>query len=175
MGILSGDSQADMRSFYYSSSRTSFLTREEDDNMTGIDDNINAINSIELFSTTMTTAAVSVPAVIVPMTTILTGGRPKGTTQMASASMQRKIEECIVQSATEYMTVREELQQTNKKASRFTLACIIGGRKEALGIPPGVEINIETMRSWAKRKKIQGKIKLRQCHQCSKLSHTLLC
>ena len=55
MGILSsGDSQADMRSFYYSSSRTSTLTREEDDNMTGVDDNINAINCIELFSTTMT-------------------------------------------------------------------------------------------------------------------------
>ena len=157
MGILSGDSQADMRSFYYSSSRTSTLTREEDDNMTGVDDNINAINSIELFSTTMTTAAVSVPAVIVPMTTILTGGRTKGTTQMASASMQRNIEECIVQSATEYMRVREELQQKNKKASRFTLACIIGGRKEALGIPPGVEINIETVRSRAKRKKPQGK------------------
>jgi len=105
MGILSGDSQADMRSFYYSStSRTSTLTREEDDNMT-VHDNINAINiTIELFSTTMTTAAVSVPAVIVPMTTILTGGRPKGTTQMASASMQRNIEECIVQSATEYMS-----------------------------------------------------------------------
>ena len=31
MGILSGDSQADMRSFYYSSSRKSTLTREEDD------------------------------------------------------------------------------------------------------------------------------------------------
>ena len=87
MGILSGDSQADMRSFYYSStSRTSTLTREEDDNMTGVDDNINAIKSIELFSTTMTTAAVSVSAVIVPMTTILTGGRPKGTTQMAKES-----------------------------------------------------------------------------------------
>ena len=71
MGILSGDSQADMRSFYYSSSRTSTLTREEDDNMTGVDDNINAINSIELFSTTMTTTAVSVPAVIVPMATIV--------------------------------------------------------------------------------------------------------
>jgi hypothetical protein len=141
-----------------------------------VDDNINAINSIELFSTTMTTAAVSVPAVIVPMTTILTGGRPKGTTQMASASIQRKIEEFIVQSATEYMKVlREELQQKNKKASRFTLAFIIVGRKEALGIPPGVEINIETMRSKKKKKKIQGKIKLRQCHQCSKLSHTLLC
>ena len=122
--------------------------------MTGLDNYINAINSIELFSTTMTTAAVSVPAVIVPMTTILTGSRPKGTTQMASASMQRrKIEECIVQSATEYMRVREELQQKNKKASRFTIACIIGVRKEALGIPPGVEINIETVRSWKKRKK----------------------
>jgi hypothetical protein len=55
------------------------------------------------------------------------------------------------------MRVREELQQKNKKASRFTLACIIGGRKEALGIPPGVEINIETVRSRAKRKKPQGK------------------
>ena len=31
MGILSGDSQADMRSFYYSSSRKSTLKREEDD------------------------------------------------------------------------------------------------------------------------------------------------
>ena len=123
-----------------------------------VDDNINAINSIELLSTNMTTAAVIVPAVVVPMTTILTGGRPKGTTQMASASMQRNIEECIVQSATEYMRVREELQQKNKKASRFTLACIIGGRKEALGIPPGVEINIEKVRSRAKRKKPQGKI-----------------
>ena len=71
------------------------------------------------------------------------------------------------------MRVREELQQKNKKASRFTLACIIGGRKEALGIPPGVEINIETVRSQAKRKKPQGKTKL-QRHQCSKLSHTLL-
>ena len=102
----------------------------------------------------MTTTAVSVPAVIVPMATILTGGQPKkGTTnQMASASMQRKIEDCIVHSATEYMRVREELQQKNKKASTFTLACIIGGRKEALGIPPGVEINIETVRSRAKRK-----------------------
>jgi len=118
-GILSGDSQADMRSFYYSSSRTSTLTREEDDNMTGVDDNINAINSIELFSTTMTTAAVSVPAVIVPMTTILTGGRPKGTTQTASASMQRNIEECIVhQSATEYMRVREELQQKKQQENK---------------------------------------------------------
>ena len=118
MGILSGDSQADMRSFYYSSSSTSTLTREEDDNMTGVDDNINAINSIELFSTTMTTAAVSVPAVIVPMTTILTESQPKGTTQMASASMQRNIEECIVQSDTEYMRrVIEELQQKNKKSS----------------------------------------------------------
>ena len=115
MGILSGDSQADMRSFYYSSSRTSTLTREEDDNMT-VDDNINAINSIDLFSTTMTTAAVSVPAVIVPMTTILTGGWPKGTTtQMASASMQRKIEECIVQSATEYMRVRENCSKRTRK------------------------------------------------------------
>ena len=144
--------------------------------MTGVDDNINAINSIELFSTTMTTAAVSVSAVIVPiMATKLTGGRPKnGTTQMASASMQRKIEECIVQSATEYMRVREELQQKNKKASRFTLACIIGGRKEALGIPAGVEINIETVRSRAKRNKTWEKTKL-QRHQCSKLSHTLLC
>ena len=139
-----------------------------------VDDNINAINSIELFSTTMTTAAVSVPAVIVPMTTILTGGWPKGTTQMASASMQRNIEECIVQLATEYMIVREELQQKNKKASRFTLACIIGERKEALGIPPGVEINIETVRSRPKRKKYREKTKL-QRHQCSKLSHTLLC
>jgi len=74
---------------------------------------------------------------------------------MASASMQRNIEECIVQSAADYMRVREELQQKNKKASRFTLACIIGGRKEALGIPPGVEINIETVRSRAKRKKPQ--------------------
>ena len=118
MGILSGDSQApDMPLFYYSSSRTSTLTREEDDNMTGVDDSINAINSIELFSTTMNTAAVSVPAVIVPMTTILTGGWPKGTTQMASASRQRKTEEYIVQSATEYMRVREELQQKNKKAT----------------------------------------------------------
>ena len=99
-----------------------------------VDDNVNAINSIELFSTTMTTAAVSVPAVIVPMTTILTGCRPrKGTTQMASASMQRYIAECIVQSATEYMRVREGLHQKNKKASRFTLAFIIVGRKEALG------------------------------------------
>ena len=42
------------------------------------------------------------------------------------------------------MRVREGLQQKNKKASRFTLACIIGGRKEALAIPPGVEIKIET-------------------------------
>ena len=57
--------------------------------MTGVDDNINAINSIELFSTIMTTAAVSVPAVIVPMTTILTESQPKGTTQMASASMKK--------------------------------------------------------------------------------------
>ena len=64
------------------------------------DDNIYAINIIELFPTTMITAAVSVvPAAIVPMTIILSGGRPKGTTQMASASMQRKIEECIVQLA----------------------------------------------------------------------------
>ena len=69
MAILSGDSsKADMRSFYYSSSRTSNLTKREDDDMT-VDDNINAINSIELLSTTTTTAgAVSVPTVIVPTT-----------------------------------------------------------------------------------------------------------
>jgi hypothetical protein len=72
------------------------------------------------------------------------------------------------------MRAREEVQQKNKKSSRFTLACIIGGRKEALGIPLGVEINIETVRSRAKRKKPQGKTKL-QRHQCSKLSHTVLC
>jgi hypothetical protein len=94
---------------------------------------------------------------------------------MASASMQRKIEECIVQSATEYMRVREELQQNNKKASTFTLACIIGGRKEALGIPPGVEINIarNSDEISGKTQKPREKTKL-QRHQCSKLSHTLL-
>jgi hypothetical protein len=50
MGILSGDSQADMLSFYYSSStRASALTREEDDNMTGVDDYINAIIVLNYF------------------------------------------------------------------------------------------------------------------------------
>ena len=61
LGILSGDSQADMRSFYYSSMirTSSTLTSEEDDDMLTVDDNINTIKSIELLSTTTKRKAVS--------------------------------------------------------------------------------------------------------------------
>ena len=39
---------------------------------------------------------------------------------------------------------------------RNTLACIILREKEALGIPPAVKINFETVRTCAKRKNHQG-------------------
>jgi hypothetical protein len=57
------------------------------------------------------------------------------------------------------MRAREEEKEKGRGESRVkrnTLACIILREKEALGIPPAVNINFETVRTRAKRKNNQG-------------------
>ena len=88
------------------------------------------------------------------------GGRPKGTTAVASSIMAEKVKECISNSAAEYMRVREEEKEKGggeSRVKRNTLTCIILREKEALGIPPAVNINFETVRTRAKRKKSRNK------------------
>ena len=54
------------------------------------------------------------------------------------------------------MRVREEEKEKGggeSRVKRNTLTCIILREKEALGIPPAVNINFETVRTRAKRKK----------------------
>ena len=73
--------------------------------------------------------------------------------------MAEKVKECISNSAAEYMRVREEEKEKGggeSRVKRNTLACIILREKEALGIPPAVNINFETVRTRAKRKNNQG-------------------
>jgi hypothetical protein len=55
------------------------------------------------------------------------------------------------------MRAREEEKEKGgggeSREKRNTLTCIILREKEALGIPPAVNINFETVRTRAKRKK----------------------
>ena len=58
------------------------------------------------------------------------------------------------------MRAREEEKEKGgggeSREKRNTLTCIILREKEALGIPPAVNINFETVRTRAKRKNNQG-------------------
>lgn len=106
-----------------------------------------------------TTASTESSSTISATTTLPYGGRPKGTTAVASSIMAEKVKECISNSAAEYMRVREEEKEKGggeSRVKRNTLACIILREKEALGIPPAVNINFETVRTRAKRKNNQG-------------------
>ena len=103
-----------------------------------------------------TTASTESSSTISATTTLPYGGCPKGTTAVASSIMTEKVKECISNSAAEYMRVREEGKEKGggeSRVKRNTLACIILREKEALGIPPAVKINFETVRTRAKRKK----------------------
>ena len=107
-----------------------------------------------------TTASTESSSTISATTTLPYGGRPKGTTAVASSIMAEKVKECISNSAAEYMRVREEEKEKGggeSRVKRNTLACIILREKEALGIPPAVNINFETVRTRAKRKKSRNK------------------
>ena len=96
----------------------------------------------------LTTAA---PSTIVTTSTTSFGGRPKGTTAALRTDMAKLTKQCIVISAEESISVREEERKKYKRAGKNTLNCIIERWNEALGIPLAVDIKRETFRSRAKR------------------------
>ena len=81
------------------------------------------------------------PSTIATTSTTSFGGRPKGrTTTSLSTPMAKLTKQCIANSAEESISVREVERKKSKRTDKNTLNCIIERWKEALVIPPAVDI-----------------------------------